>query len=27
LALPSSDESLLAAFMASSDFFLVAHQP
>lgn len=27
LALPSSEESLLAAFMARSDFFLVAHQP
>ena len=26
-ALPSSDELLLAAFMARSDFFLVAHQP
>lgn len=27
LAVPSSDESTLAAFMARSDFFLVAHQP
>lgn len=27
LALPSSDESILGAFMARSDFVLIAHQP